>query len=151
MKTRIQILQDAILSDDTFTPTDGLTIRKIGLQEEALLSDLNIDILTPAKLAAVVNEELATKNISKETEDIARRLVFICSSNPEEMRKLIRAGKESFEDAYFSWLGTIKMEDLVPAIVWIFKSIIEISAALFSVEDSGDESKNAPIPAERPT
>lgn len=146
MTKREQILNDAMsaASEKTFTPE--ITLRRIGVREETLMEMAGSPFLKPEVLAKFRDGEVPEGVTLLQTQE----LLFICSTPPETVRDLLKAGRELFEDAVFAFLEKIPSREVqTEMIIYVLGDLIGIRAALFkSAEESAGTSKNAHSPAE---
>lgn len=147
--TREELLQETATMPETKVLPNGLTIRKIGLQEEFLFSRAGIKILHLQTLKAFAEG----KAQESEMEELGRA-AFICTQDPQKMRSLVKGGADAFDDAYFAWLGTIDAPTLAAACEWTILCACGIAAATFrSIDDTQNDAslKNAQSPAVQPS
>lgn len=144
--TREQILNDAMTDDNEKTFAGGITVRRIGVREELLMEMAGSPFLKPENLKTLLEGSVPA---GMKLQD-AHEMIFICATDPQTTRELLRSGRHLFEDAVFGFLSKIPSRQTLEAMIrYLCLDLLGIKAATFDTiaeHDSAAE-KNGQSPA----
>ena len=120
----------------------GLTVRKITMAEELLISRAGLSVLTLPFLSRIASEKATEEDVV----EIAKA-TFICCTPAEATRATLRSGSDALDAAFIAFLSAADRAEFAEASAFVMKSVAEIAAAHFRiVSESGGSVKNAPFP-----